>query len=374
MATRRSWGSWPLWTKSPGRSCWEHQPWHRQLQEDQGQQWCLGWRGTGEWHGECIYLGLCNQSQAIGCHLASSQRRCGSTKWLERRPWWWCFHRQASRQGHWPCLGNGEEQVWHWWCVLVWRQPGFRKISIHSVSIGFWGKTLVSTSRNTDSNLVFKEEVWVFKTSAFIVENLLGQHPIHKEFCNQGGCHVPVLPCSSLDEPVHPGPYARTWTSVSVAFDHELPSKIHPSSFFISRKKGTKLSPDSFITWRSRHSRIFCILFATPTINDSSDNHGFVHRHCCRRRQPPVRPLQGGVLQGLQCRGETPLLRCFVLHGDESLRAGFWGNTPVRTSGNSDSNLVFREEARVFKTSAFIVETGNRGKSFGTTPNSRRIL
>ena len=51
----------------------------------------------------------------------------------------------------------------------------------------------------------------------------------------------PVLPCSSLDEPVHPGPYTRTRTSVSVAFDHELPSKIHASSFFISRKKGTKL-------------------------------------------------------------------------------------------------------------------------------------
>ena len=77
----------------------------------------------GEQHSECIYLGPCNRSQAIGCHLASSWRRQGSTKWWGHRPWWWCFCWQASRQGHWPCLGSGEEWVWHWWCASVWCQP-----------------------------------------------------------------------------------------------------------------------------------------------------------------------------------------------------------------------------------------------------------
>ena len=157
---------------------------------------------------------------------------------------------------------------------------------------------------------------------------------------------VLVLPRSSLDEPVHPGPYTRTWTSVSVAFDHELPSKIHVSSFFILRKKRTELySPDSFITWRSRHPRTLCILVATPTINDSPDSHGFIHRHCRRCQQPSVwRPcLQGGVLQGLQCRGETPLIRCFVLHGDESLRTGQSGRSPVLEARDCQHSPGYRD-------------------------------
>ena len=91
----------------------------------------------------------------------------------------------------------------------------------------------------------------------------------------------------------------------------------HVLLFIFRRRRGPKLHYlDSFITWRSRHSRIFHILFATPTISDLQDIYGFIHWHCCRRQQPPVlRPcLQGGVLQGLQCRGETPLIQCFVLH------------------------------------------------------------
>ena len=70
-----------------------------------------------------------------------------------------------------------------------------------------------------------QKSVWIIQISGKMARPLVRCFVLHggeRWRKSNGCCRVPVLPCSSLDEPVHPGPYTRTRTSVSVAFKHEL--------------------------------------------------------------------------------------------------------------------------------------------------------